>query len=116
MLTTESLLEIYVIDVGQGDGILIRTPDDKWHLIDAGVENDKQMTKKGTANLLRWKFQEDLRRETVFLENVIVTHPNSDHFGGMLNVLSGHLADGRSFPIEVEHFYHSGLAYFTASP
>ena len=72
VLTTESLLEIYVIDVGQGDGILIRTPDDKWHLIDAGVENDKQMTKKGTANLLRWKFQEDLRRETVFLENVIV--------------------------------------------
>ena len=31
------LLEFYVIDVGQGDGVLCRTPDGLWHLIDAGV-------------------------------------------------------------------------------
>jgi hypothetical protein len=32
------LLEIYVIDVGQGDGVLMRTPhDDAWHMIDAGI-------------------------------------------------------------------------------
>src|SRR5512139_82568 len=36
-LSDESLLEMYVIDVGQGDGVLLKTPDGKWHLIDAGM-------------------------------------------------------------------------------
>ncbi|HJU04180.1 MAG TPA: hypothetical protein VJ692_03440, partial [Nitrospiraceae bacterium] len=43
-LSDRGLLEIYVIDVGQGDGVLMRTPDDKWHLIDGGVANRAQMT------------------------------------------------------------------------
>ncbi len=55
------LLEFYIIDVGQGDGVLCRTPDDNWHLIDAGVPNEKQMTRKGAANFLRWKFYNELR-------------------------------------------------------
>lgn len=32
-LSDRSLLEIYVIDVGQGDGVLLKTPEGKWHLI-----------------------------------------------------------------------------------
>jgi beta-lactamase superfamily II metal-dependent hydrolase len=115
-LSDRSLLEIYVIDVGQGDGILLKTPEGKWHLIDAGVANRDQMTKKGAANFLRWKFLTDLRREKVSLATVIVTHPDYDHYGGLVDVLSGRLFDGRTFPIEVEGFYHSGLARFQASP
>lgn len=115
-LSDRSLLEIYVIDVGQGDGVLLRTPDGKWHLVDAGVANRDQMTKKGAANFLRWKFYKDLRREKVSLENVIVTHPDYDHYGGLLDVLSGRLFDGRTFEIEVENFYHGGLGRFKASP
>ena len=34
-VTDESLLELYVIDVGQGDGVLVKTPEGKWHLVDA---------------------------------------------------------------------------------
>jgi len=41
----DGLLELYVIDVGQGDGVLMRTPDDKWHLIETGIENEQQMRK-----------------------------------------------------------------------
>src|SRR5262245_21930881 len=55
VITSEGLLELYVIDVGQGDGVLMRTPDDAWHLMDAGVSNVEQMTKKGAANFIRWK-------------------------------------------------------------
>lgn len=33
-LTDTSLLEFYIIDVGQGDSVLFRTPDDKWHIVD----------------------------------------------------------------------------------
>jgi hypothetical protein len=115
-LGDESLLEIYVIDVGQGDGVLIKTPDGKWHLMDAGIANRDQMTQKGTANFLRWKFQDDLLQQTISLANVIVSHPDYDHYGGLLDVLSGQLADGRTFPIEVDAFYHNGLGRFASAP
>jgi len=115
-LGDESLLEVYVIDVGQGDGILVKTPDGQWHLIDAGVISALQMTKKGTANFLRWKFQEDLLQETVALTNVIVTHPDADHYGGLIDLFSGTLADGRTFPVTVENFYHNGLGRFSGAP
>lgn len=115
-LSARSLLEIYVIDVGQGDSVLLKTPEGNWHLIDAGVANRDQMTKKGAANFLRWKFRTDLRRQKVSLASVIVTHPDYDHYGGLLDVLSGTLFDGRTFEIEVENFYHSGMARFKAAP
>jgi beta-lactamase superfamily II metal-dependent hydrolase len=115
------LLELYVIDVGQGDGVLMRTPhDDAWHLIDAGVRGAAQMTKKGAANFVRWKFVKDLRQPVVKLANVVVTHPDEDHFGGMLDVLSGTLADDplglRSFKVEVANFWHCGMGRFAADP
>jgi beta-lactamase superfamily II metal-dependent hydrolase len=115
-LSDESLLELYIIDVGQGDGVLVKTPDGKWHLIDAGVENARQMTKKGCANFIRWKFRKDLAEDGVSLENVIVTHPDSDHYGGMENVFSGNVGDGDDFTVTVAHFYHNGMARFGESP
>ncbi|HEY0071214.1 MAG TPA: MBL fold metallo-hydrolase [Chloroflexia bacterium] len=121
-LADQGLLELYIIDVGQGDGVLLRTPNDKWHLVDAGVASIKQMTKKGTANFLRWKFINDLRNDKISLANVIVTHPDSDHYGGLLDLFSGHLfnnQDGtpdRTFEIEVENYYHSGIPCFKGNP
>lgn len=115
-LSDSGLLEIYVIDVGQGDGVLLKTPEGKWHLIDAGVANRSQMTKKGAANFLRWKFQEDLLQPAVTVENVIVTHPDYDHYGGLLDLFAGRLFDGRTFPISVESFYHPGMARFAVAP
>jgi beta-lactamase superfamily II metal-dependent hydrolase len=116
ILMDNSLLEIYIIDVGQGDGVLVKTPDGLWHLIDAGVANKNQMTKKGTANFLRWKFYEDLKLPKVSLENAFITHPDYDHYGGMIDVLSGKLYDGRTFNIEVKNFYHNGMGKFDAAP
>ena len=107
------LLEIYVIDVGQGDGVLMRTPhDDAWHMIDAGIRAAEQMTRKGAANFVRWKFIDDLQRERVTLKNMIVTHPDADHYGGMVDLLSGALPDGRTFGIEVDRFWHCGIGRF----
>lgn len=107
------LLEVYVIDVGQGDGVLMRTPhDDAWHLIDAGIRASAQMTRKGATNFVRWKFIDDLRRDRVALKNVVVTHPDADHFGGMIDLLSGAVPDGRTFAVEVERFWHNGIGRF----
>ena len=117
VLTDQGLLELYVIDVGQGDGVLMRTPNDAWHMIDAGVANEAQMTKKGAANFVRWKFQDDLGRPGVELENAIVSHPDFDHYGGFLDLLAGKvMRPDRQFPVAVENFYHSGMGRFKAAP
>lgn len=109
----EGLLEIYIIDVGQGDGVLMRTPhDDAWHLIDGGIRAARQMTKKGAANFLRWKFIDDLQRERIELASMILSHPDADHYGGLIDVLSGQLPDGRSFGVAVQRFWHCGIGRF----
>jgi beta-lactamase superfamily II metal-dependent hydrolase len=117
VLGDEGLLELYVIDVGQGDGILMRTPNDKWHVIDAGIENEMQMTKKGLANFVRWKFMEDLGKQKVRLENLILSHPDYDHYGGMIDLLKGKVQrPDREFTVEVENFYHPGIGRFASTP
>ena len=107
------LLEIYIIDVGQGDGVLLRTPhDDAWHMIDAGIRASAQMTRKGAANFVRWKFIDDLQQDRITLKNMFVSHPDADHYGGLVDLMSGVLPDGRSFGIEVDNFWHNGIGRF----
>ena len=73
----QGTLEVYVLDVGQGDSILIRGSE-KTVLIDASVAD------AGTAIL------EDLQALGVTkLDLLINTHPHNDHFGGMRKVMSG---------------------------
>src|SRR5687768_1914433 len=48
-LQTEQLLEINFVDVGQGDGAFIVTPDDQFMLVDAG-EADNML------RFLSWRF------------------------------------------------------------
>jgi beta-lactamase superfamily II metal-dependent hydrolase len=115
-LSDESLLEIYVIDVGQGDGVLLKTPDDRWHLVDAGVENERQMTKKGAPNFVRWKFLEDLQAKEVAFENVILTHGDADHYGGLIDLFEGRLPFHPRFDVGVRNFFHNGIGRFRARP
>ncbi|MDX2070796.1 MAG: MBL fold metallo-hydrolase [Haliscomenobacter sp.] len=115
-LMVDPILEIYIIDVGQGDGVLFKTPDNKWHLLDAGTTNSRQMTRKGAANFVRFKFIQDLRREKVQLENLILSHPDLDHYGGMIDLLKGDLHGHDRFETEVVNFYHNGLGRFRQSP
>src|SRR5919108_1116508 len=115
-LSEESLLEIYVIDVGQGDGVLVKTPAGKWFMVDAGRPAGEQMTKKGAANFVRWKFIRDLRLDAVALDFVVLSHPDRDHYGGFIDVLGGRLFDGSTFDVEVGTLYHSGMGRFGGSP
>lgn len=116
LMPRNPLLELYVIDVGQGDSVLLRTPDDRWHLVDGGVAAERQMTRKGAANFLRWKFLDDLGRDAVDLETMILTHGDEDHYGGLVNVLTGRVPLRDPFPVRVARFYHNGIANFAAAP
>lgn len=72
---TGSTLEVHIIDVGQGESILIKGPS-KTVLIDAG-ENDK-----GDEVLAYLKSQ-----GVTSLDIAIGTHAHSDHIGGLDTVL-----------------------------
>jgi competence protein ComEC len=71
----KSLLEVHVIDVGQGDSILIRTPEGKTALIDGGYDNGRALAY--------------LQAEGVTHVDVMVaSHPHADHIGGLVEVLT----------------------------
>ena len=72
----EGELALHFIDVGQGDCILLQFPSGKYMLVDAGEENKGPTVQK---------YLTDKQIET--LEAVVVTHPHTDHFGGMIEVV-----------------------------
>lgn len=107
------LLEIYVIDVGQGDAILIRTPDAKWHLVDGGPPGTASF---GASRFLAWKFAQELRRKTVALETAIVSHSDRDHYGGLTEIFTSAFprkhASETPLRTTVERFLHAGVAKY----
>ncbi len=69
-------LKVHFIDVGQGDSILVQSPNNKYMLIDAG-ENSSGDTVVSY-----------LKKEGVEKIDVLVgTHPDGDHIGGMDKVI-----------------------------
>ncbi len=68
-------VRIQVIDRGQADGILIRTPNSKWIVIDAGTNAEQADAMKS-----KWGVDE--------VALAVVSHRHFDHQGGMDEVLS----------------------------
>jgi beta-lactamase superfamily II metal-dependent hydrolase len=73
----EDGLFVHFINVGQGDSIFVQTPNGKNMLIDGGNE---------TAGDEVVSYLKDLGVET--LDLVVATHPDSDHIGGLIQVLN----------------------------
>jgi len=69
-------LEVTFLDVGQGDAILIRTPQNQKILVDAGPAG---------------KILPSLSKELNFFERkidlIVLTHPDTDHVAGFVEVL-----------------------------
>jgi beta-lactamase superfamily II metal-dependent hydrolase len=90
------ILEIYFIDVAQGDGCLMITPDDKFHLIDAGEG-------KNMAAYLHWKFNlGGTTPNPVTFENTIISHPDKDHYNGFFEI-------AKQPRVKFRNVYHNGL-------
>lgn len=72
----DGYLHVFILNIGQGDAILIRTPDLEHILVDGGPNN---------------KILEELSAVMPFYERtievVIVSHPHADHINGLIDVL-----------------------------
>lgn len=79
-------MKVYYIDVGQGDSILIQTPEDNFILIDAGYSSTTVVDFLNALSITT-------------LEALIASHPDADHIGG---------ADEVIYEFDVLSIYHPG--------
>jgi beta-lactamase superfamily II metal-dependent hydrolase len=115
-LGDESLLEVYFIDVGQGDGVLIRTPDDRHILLDGGYARSRQPTGKSAADFVDWKFFDDYGDFRIRLDAMIASHCDADHYGGLWDLVSDDPAARDELDTagtDIDAFYHAGVSWWT---
>ena len=112
-LGDESLLEFYFIDVGQGDGVLVRMPDGRHILVDGGYKRVSQPSGKNAADFVDWKFAKDYRRDKIEIDVMVSSHPDADHYGGLWDLLNPNEVDELDLDtVSVGHFYHSGVSWW----
>lgn len=75
-----------IIDVGQGDSILLTTPSGKHFLIDAGEVGKRDSGKDIVVPYLH-------HIGVLQLDALIITHPDADHFGGAASII-------KTFPVK----------------
>ena len=87
--SSEDVLRVSYLDVGQGDATFITFPNGQQMLVDCAVDG---------------RILEALGREMdfydKFIDYLVITHPDKDHYGGCIDVL-------RRF--DVGHIVHSGV-------
>ncbi|MGJ8662333.1 MAG: MBL fold metallo-hydrolase [Marinicella sp.] len=86
----QRLLEINFVDIGQGDGCHLVTPDDEVILIDAG--EGEGFAGKGGDNMARficWRYNLRCRAAASApfkIDHAVITHPDLDHYFGFYSL------------------------------
>lgn len=97
---TEAALEIYFIDVGQGDATFIVTPERRKILIDGGLN-------RRALGFLIWKYRLDQAHHSVDVDLLVMSHADGDHVRGLVPIIEHE-------QIHVQHVVHSGIATFAS--
>ena len=105
-------LEINFIDVGQGDGCHIVTPDDKHFLVDAGKGDNMY-------RFLKWRFNLRSPKNKAPGFTVVITHSDEDHYKGFKTLFEKAKpiekpandpdAEEETPQIRIKKIYHNGM-------
>ncbi len=92
----ERVLEVNFIDIGQGDGCHVVTPDDQHILIDAGEYDNMN-------RYLFWRFYlYNKKLPLPFPFKVVISHSDKDHYKGFEHVFANN-------KIRISEIYHNGI-------
>ncbi len=94
-------LEVHFLDVGQGDAILVRLPNNKTLLIDSGTKQSKSKIISYIDNVFFYK------QEAVF-DYAILTHSDSDHSGNFEFILENYRVENIYRPMIYSSTYDAG--------
>ena len=96
----ERPLEVNFIDVGQGDGCHIVTPDDKHFLIDAGKSDNMY-------RFLKWRFNLRSVKNVAPPFTVVISHSDTDHYQGFGTIFAK--SKEKNPQIIIQKIYHNGM-------
>jgi mRNA degradation ribonuclease J1/J2 len=80
-LTDKRTLEMYFLDVGQGDAAFVVTPNNTKVLVDGGL-------RERALGFLIWKYRLDLPENRVRIDHLFVSHGDTDHIEGLIPLLN----------------------------
>ncbi|HUC82709.1 MAG TPA: hypothetical protein VMR70_17505, partial [Flavisolibacter sp.] len=95
------VLEVNFVDIGQGDGCHLVTPDDCHFIIDAGKGDNMY-------RFLRWRFSLDKPGKKLPKFYGLISHCDEDHWKGFEWLLSK-IPVGQQRQIKFEKLYHQGI-------
>ena len=100
------ILEVNFIDVGQGDGCHVVTPDDRHFVIDAGAGDNM-------FRFLKWRFNLEDTSKTPPPLTVVISHSDTDHYAGFERVFTPE--EGLKQQLSFEKVYHNGMVESSGS-
>jgi beta-lactamase superfamily II metal-dependent hydrolase len=98
------VLKVNFVDVQQGDGAVIESPDGKVILVDGG---DNQLF----ARYLAGRFRNTTAANPQEIECILVTHGDADHFAGLPEIFKSETNKERRkrLFIQPRRYYHNGI-------
>ncbi|MFH6989411.1 ComEC/Rec2 family competence protein [Flavobacterium collinsii] len=94
------ILELNFVDVGQGDGCHVVTPENKHYIIDAGASDNM-------FRYLRWRFNLNKPGNFPPPMDVVISHSDEDHYAGFTKIFE-HTKEGRK-TFNIKKVYHNGM-------
>lgn len=98
----DSVLKVRFVDIGQGDGAMVETPDGQILFIDGGEEEHMR-------RYVNVAYSHVLRRKALHCAAIIVTHGDADHFEGLTHLLNATRNKKGDPLISADRVFHNGL-------
>ena len=119
-LMPDSILCMWQIDCGQGDAAFVRFPNGKTMMVDAGPGPMMSNSPAQAPSFLYWmRYVDQSWRDEFgfggkkfYVDAVVISHPDYDHYGGFLDMLDK--LKRKQFKFGT--VYHNGLGRFNCEP